>query len=390
MTFVLRPSNLGPYDATTGANVSFPLPADFTLTSATGTNGWTCSSAGSPITVTCSLGSNFASGANSVLTIVTGTPATVSGNTNFTLTGTVAVNPGGPTDPIAGNNTAARTVTVTPIGLDLGVSKTKTPAIVAQNANMTSTITVSNAAGGVATLAGTITVTDVLDTTFETYVSSSGSNWSCVAATVVTTETVTCTYNAALGSGVAPSVLTITTMAMANGTATNSANVAYSGTPGDYNPANNGPASRSVTVTAVPNSPDLVAGLTVTTAGGVATTLEFDETTVNYVATLTNASVTGADATDTRMTLTIPAVINNSSVLGAIGIVVTNTSGLSTATYTCSPTAGTLTTSTITCNQAGATVLKPGDLVTFTVPVSRPLTAGPFTNPPNVAVTSTT
>ena len=390
MTFVLRPSNLGPYDATTGANVTFPLPVGFTLTSAVGTNGWTCSSSGSPITVTCSLGSSLVSGAGSVLTIVAGTPATVAGSTPYTLTGTVAVNLGGPTDPIASNNTAARTVTVTPVGLDLGLSKTKTPAIVAQGANMNSAITVTNAAGGVATAAGTITVVDVLDTMFETYVSASGSNWSCVAATVVATETVTCTYNASRTSGQNPSVLNIVTQAMVAGTATNNASVAYSGTPGDYNAANNGPIASSVTVTAVVNSPDLVAGLSVTTPGGVATTLEYNESTVNYVATLTNAIGTGVDASNTRMTLTIPAVISGSSILGAIVPVLTNTSGSSTATYTCSPAAGTLSTSTIVCNQAGATVLKAGDFVTFTVPVSRPLTAGTFTNPPNVAVTSTT
>lgn len=399
MTFVLRPSNLGPYDATTGANVSFPLPAGFGLSSASGTNGWTCSSAGSPITVTCGLGSNLASGAGSVLTIVTTTPSTVSASTNYTLTGTVAVNAGGPIDPISSNNTAARTVTVVPVGLDLGLTKTKSPAIVAQNANMTSTLTVSNAAGGVAAAAGTITVTDVLDTAFETYVPADnpnpGTNWTCVSATVGTVTTVTCTYNAALASGVAPGVLTLITKAMASGTATNHATVAYSGTPGDYNPANNGPIASSVTVTAVPNSPDLVAGLTLTTPGGVASTLEFNETTVTYVATLTNSNASpalalaAASASDTRMVLTLPAVISGSSILGSIGVTVTNTSGTSNASYNC-PSAGILNSSTITCTQASGTLLKSGDSVSFSVPVSRPLAAGTFTNPPNVSVSSTT
>ncbi len=388
MTFVLRPSNLGPYDASTGANVTFPLPTGFTLTSATGTNGWTCLSAGSPITVTCSLNSNLASGAGSVLTIVTGTPATVAGSTVYTLTGTVAVNGGGPTDPIAGNNTAARSVTVVPVGLDLSLTKTKTPAFVALNANMTTRIVVASATGGVSAAAGTITVTDVLNTAFETYVSASG-NWTCSASTLpAPTQTVTCTYNAVLNGGASASTLTLTTLAMVEGVATNNASVAYSGTPGDYNAANDGPISASLTVTATLNSPDLVAGLTVTTPGGVATTLEANEDTVSYVATLTNSNATAADAVNTRMTLTIPARTTGTA-MSAIGIVVTNTSGSSTATYTCSPVTGILATSTITCTQGGG-ILKPGDFVTFTVPISRPLLNGTFTNPPNVSVTSTT
>ena len=389
MTFVLRPSNLGPYDAATGATVSFPLPSGFTLTSASGTNGWTCGSAGSPITVTCALNSNLASGAGSVLTIVTGTPATVSSSTVYTLTGTVSVNAGGAADQVAGNNTAARSVTVTPVGLDLSLTKSKSPAIVAQNANMTTTITVSSATGGLTAAAGTITVTDVLNTTYETYVSGSGTNWSCSASALpAASQTVTCTYNAALNGGASASTLILTTQAMTAGTATNNASVSYSGSPGDYNSANDGPVAASVTVTAVPNSPDLVAGLTVSTPGGVLTTLEANESTVTYTATLTNSNATAADAVDTRMTLTIPARVTG-TLLSAITVNVTNTSGLSTASYTCTA-AGVLASSSIVCNQAAATVLKPGDVVTFTVPVSRPLLDGTFTNPPSVAVTSTT
>lgn len=392
MTFVLRPSNLGPYAATTGANVTFPLPADFTLTSATGTNGWTCSSAGTPITVTCSLAGSMVSGTNSVLTIVTGTPPTVTASTAFTLTGTVAVNASGPTDPIAANNTAARTVTVTPIGLDLSVGKTKTPALVAEGATLTTTINIASAAGGVQAAAGTITVTDVLDPAFETYVSSSGTNWVCSATTLpAASQTVTCTYNATLNGGSNAPALIITTTAVAAGTATNSASVAYSGTPGDYNPANNGPVFQSTVTTAViDNAPDLIAGLTVSTAGGAATTVETNESSVSFIATLTNALATADDAVNTRMTLTIPArVTGGTSMAAAITVALTNTSGSSTATYTCTPGVGILATSTIVCTQ-NAGILKPGDLVTFTVPVSRPLFDGTFTNPPNVTVDSTT
>lgn len=383
MTFVLRPTNLGPYPANTGANVSFPLPAGFTLTGASGTNGWTCSQAGNPIIVTCNSNGNFASGATSAITIVAGTPATVTGSTQYILTGTVAVNTGGPTDQIASNNTAARTVTVVPVGLDLSLTKTKTPAIVAAGANITSTIVVRSAVGGMQAASGTITVVDVLDPAKETYVSGTGTNWVCVEAPV---STVTCTYNATLNGGANALPLTITTQAVAAGTATNNATAGYSGTPGDYNSANN-TIGASVTVTAVVNSPDLIAGITVTTPGGTATTLEVTESTVTYVATLTNTLATPVPAVDTRMTLTIPGLVPGST---AIGVITVNVPVSSTATYACTPAAPvTLTSSTIVCNQTGGT-LTAGDVVTFSVPISRGLLDGTFTNGVDVAVTSTT
>ncbi len=46
VTFTLRPSNLGPYAASAGAQVTFPLPAGFVVISSTGSAGWTCASAG--------------------------------------------------------------------------------------------------------------------------------------------------------------------------------------------------------------------------------------------------------------------------------------------------------------------------------------------------------
>ena len=380
MTFVLRPTNLGPYPASTGANVSFPLPAGFTFTSAVGTNGWTCSQAGDPIIVTCDSNGPLASGAGGMLTIVAGTPPTVPSSTQYSLTGTVAVNAGGPTDPIPGNNTATRNVTVVPVGLDLSLTKNKTPNFVASGANITSTIVVRSAAGGVQAASGTITVTDVLNTTQETYVSGTGTNWACVEAPV---GTVACTYNATLNGGANASTLTITTQAQVAGTATNNATAGYSGSPGDYNPANN-TIGASVTVTAVPNSPDLIAGISVTTPNAN-TTLEVNETTVTYEATLTNALATGVAAVNTRMTLTIPGRVTGSTAIGVIGIAVP---GTSTATYACTPAAaGILTSSTIVCNQTGGT-LNAGDVVTFSVPISRGLLDGTFTNV-NVAVTST-
>ena len=127
VTFVLRPSNAGPSAAAAGANVTFPLPAGFVVTSATGSAGWSCAPAGSPATVTCDFAGSLATAASGVLTVVATAPA-VTASTNFAgITATIAPNPGGPPDPTAGNNTAARSVVVAPDGADLSVNKSKTP-----------------------------------------------------------------------------------------------------------------------------------------------------------------------------------------------------------------------------------------------------------------------
>jgi uncharacterized repeat protein (TIGR01451 family) len=369
-TFVLRPSNNGPYPASAGAQVSFPLPAGFTVNTVTASPGWSCTSAGSPVTVSCVFGGSLASGASGTLTIVTAVPTVVTTTTYSGITASIAPNAGGPVDPVASNNSASRSLNVLPDGVDLSISKSKSPALVALGANMVSSIVVSNA-GPQTAASGTITVVDVLDPAKEQFVSFSGSNWSCVSAPPI----VTCTYNAALGLA-SSSTLSITTLALSAGSATNNVNVAYSGTPGDYNPANDN-ASASVTITADINSPDLLVGVSAATAGGTLNRVEFDETRITYTATLTNKVIaTAANAQNVVYTLSIPGRLSSSTVT-VTGIVLTNTSGTSNATFTCAG-AGSGSTGGITCTQAAGTQLSPGDVVTFTVTADRPLADGTF------------
>jgi uncharacterized repeat protein (TIGR01451 family) len=380
-TFVLRPSNNGPYPASAGAQVSFPLPAGFSVNSATGSPGWSCTSAGSPVTVSCVFGGSLASGASGTLTIVTTVPTVVTTTTYSGITASIAPNTGGPVDPIAFNNTAARSLNVLPDGVDLSISKSKAPNPVALGANMVSSIVVSNA-GPQTAASGTITVVDVLDPAKEQFVSASGSNWACVSAA----PNVTCTYNAALGIG-SSSTLSITTQALSAGVATNNANVAYSGTPGDYNPANNN-ASAAVTITADANSPDLMVGISAATAGGTLNRVEFNETQITYTATLTNKVIaTAANAQNVVYTLSIPGRLSTSTVT-VTGIVLTNTSGTSNATFTCTGT-GTGSTGGVTCTQGAGTQLSPGDVVTFTVTADRPLADGSFSAAVTGAYSST-
>ena len=371
VTFVLHPSNAGPNAATAGATVSFPLPTGFTVSSATGTTGWLCTSAGTPPTVTCTFAGSLASGASGSLTI-TALPPAVSTPTAFTaITATIAPNAGGPADPNPANNSAARNVTVSPDGLDLSVSKTKGPAIVALGANMTSTIVVSNA-GPRTAASGTITLVDALDPTKEQYVGFSGTGWACTSAP----PNVDCTYNAALGVGNA-NTLILTTKALAAGTATNNAQASYSGTPGDFNSANDA-IGASVSVTAANNSPDLGVALSATTAGGVPTTVEANETRITYSLAVTNQPTASPSAAqNVVVTLSIPGR-STATAVAVSGTVVTNTSGTSNATFSCAGT-GTNSTGNVVCTQTAGTVLGAGDVVTFTVTADRAMTEGTFT-----------
>lgn len=371
VTFTLQPSNLGPSAAGTGATVSLPLPAGFGVVSNTGTAGWNCSNAGNPVVVTCSFAGSYTAGAGGTLTITAVAPVVATPTAYNNITATIAANAGGPADPVASNNAAAVNLNVLPDGVDLSITKTKTPAIVALGADMTSTLQVSNA-GPLVAAAGTVTLVDTLDPGHEQYVGYSGSNWSCSSAPPL----VNCSYSAAIGVGGTSSPLSISTKSLATGAATNSATVSYSGNPGDYNLANN-TAGATSSITATANSPDLSVAIGATTAGGVATTLEFNETAINYTATLLNKNIgTGANAQDVAVTLTIPGRLAATTVT-MTAVTLTNTSGNSTAAFTCAGT-GSGSTGNVVCTQTAGTLLAPGDSVAFTYSSSRPLQDGSY------------
>jgi len=105
LTYTLTVTNAGPSTAT-NVSVTDTLPAGVTFTSATG-SGWVCNQAGG--VVTCSLAS-LASGANGIITIVVGAPATAGMITN---NATVTADQ---FDPATGNNSAMVTSTVVKCG----------------------------------------------------------------------------------------------------------------------------------------------------------------------------------------------------------------------------------------------------------------------------------
>lgn len=357
-TFTLTPRNNGPFSAST-VTVTDTLPAGFVYVSSAGT-GWSCGESAGAVTCTRA---TYAVGATDNITIVTTAP-TVAGVTAATNSAVIAASTA---DPTSSNNTVTLNFSVVPDGVDLALTKTKSPNPVAQNATMTSTLTVHNN-GPQAAASGTIMVTDTLDVANEAYVSFSGTNWSCSFSS----PAVSCTYNAVLANGANASALTITTTALGTGSITNNAAVSYSGTPGDWNSANN-TTSASVTATLAASSADLSIAKAAT--AGVDATLATTESAINYTLTVSNAGPGNADGI--VVTDAIPGYISGTGVtVGAIVVSVT-----STATFSCSGSA------TVTCTQTGG-LLNVGDTVTIPITVSRPMSDGVLNN--SATVTSTT
>ena len=375
VVFTLNPENLGSSAATNGLDVTYQLPADFTFVSGAVSSGsaagWgACTANGS--LVTCPNTASYASGRSNSLQI-TATAPTVLAQTPYTgITATIAPRPGSPTDPVPGNNSASVDLNVVPDGVDLSLNKTKLPQPAAIGNTVTSSLRVSNA-GPKAAGANEIVVTDTLDLSKESYAHPgfSGTGWSCAYAA----PTLTCTYGPALAAGASATPLVITTTATANGSSTNLAAVACApSTCTDWNPGNNN-ASATISVTNAGNSPDLHLAKSAATAGGVASTLEFNETTLDYTLVLTNKAGS-PDAQDIVVTDALPGFITGSTPAPVIASALTNTSGASTASFACA----TASNGTVTCTQNAGTVLKAGDVVTFTIPMLRPIRAGSYTN----------
>jgi len=371
-TFTLRPRNNGPFSASTVV-VTDTLPADFTYSSSSGA-GWSCSHNGvNPGGVVTCTRASYAVGAANNISIVATSPTVL---TSTAYTNIASISSATPEANVA-NNTTSLTFNVVPDGRDLSIAKTKTPNPVAQNAQITSHITVTNNGPSIAP-AATVRVTDTLNLLNEAYgypqptptLFFSGGGWNCTPAGNV----VTCDYANALSVGGSASV-DIYTTALGIGTITNTACAVYTGAaPGD-NVSGNDCTTRSTTSTEEPLSPDLSIAKLATTANAD-TTLDATEQTITYTITVTNNGP--GNATGMVMTDTIPGYVTG--LPGSTGIAV-GISTASTATFNCT------TGSTVTCTQTGGT-LPVGQTIVFTIGVSRPLLSGTLNNTANI--TSTT
>lgn len=340
--FTLRPRNLGPF-AASNVVVTDTLPAGFSGIGASG-SGWTCEVNGQ--TVSCSRASYAVGDASDIA--VTATSPTVLAATPYTNTATVGSDT---PDPAGSNNSGSVNVNVMPPGVDLTISKAKSPNPVAEGSPLRSTLRVTNL-GPQNARAGEVRVVETLEAG-ETYGGiHSGSNWTCGPQSG---QTVTCTYGAALAVNAATSDLVLNTTAGTPGTLTNTACAAYQDSSGpmtDPVPANDC-ASAGVTVTPGANAIDL----RITKAVDV-DPLAWNADTLTYTITVTN--VANAAATGVVMTDAIPGHMSGT------GVVATHSGGSAGATFSCTSGA------TVTCTQTGGSIAQ-NETVEFKIAVTRPM-----------------
>ncbi|MBV8518929.1 MAG: DUF11 domain-containing protein [Acidobacteria bacterium] len=187
LTYTITVANAGPSVASTLA-VSDTLPTGTTFVSLASPGGWSCTTpaVGAAGTVNCT-NASFDLG-NAVFTLVVHVGASVSSGTILNNTATVTSSTA---DPNTGNETAKTATTVgSSVTADLAVSKTATPDPVTPNADLTYTITVTNA--GPSTATG-VSLTDALpaNTTFVSF--SKPAAWSATTPAAGGTGTVTAT-----------------------------------------------------------------------------------------------------------------------------------------------------------------------------------------------------
>ena len=203
VAYSLAVSNAGPSTATS-VSVTDTLPAGVSFVSASGT-GWTCGQAAGVVTCTQP---SLATGSAPTITVNVTAPAAAG-----SLVNTASVS-AATADPDLTNNTDQLTTTVTALA-DLSITKTGPPTVGAGGA-VSYSLAVSN--GGPST-ATSVSVTDTLPADVS-FVSASGTGWTCSEAAGV----VTCT-RASLATGAAP-VLTINVTAPAGaGSLVNTASV---------------------------------------------------------------------------------------------------------------------------------------------------------------------
>ena len=219
--YTISASNGGSAPSSGTITVTDTLDPNLTYVGATG-SGWSCSAGGQ--VVTCTTSAVIAAGVSAPPITLT---VNVAAHGETSVTNAVTVAGGGDANPT--NNSFQL---VSPVGApDLSVSKTSSPTTFARGQNgVTYTITASNV--GNASSSGTITVTDTLDPNL-TFVSATGSGWSCSAAAQV----VTCTTSAAIAAG-GSAALTITVNVAANPGPSVANSVTVAG-GGDVNPSNN-------------------------------------------------------------------------------------------------------------------------------------------------------
>jgi uncharacterized repeat protein (TIGR01451 family) len=304
-SYTITVSNGGTAASSGTITVTDVLPVSLTFVSASGT-GWSCGNSSG--TVTCTSSSPISAGGSGTAITLTVNPTAAAVPS---VTNTASVSGGGETN--AGNNSSSNPTTVNGL-TDLTLAKTHTGNFT-QGSDGSYTLTVSN--GGTATSSGTITVTDVLPASL-TFVSATGSGWSCNNSS----GTVTCTTNNTVSAGGSAAAITLTVnpTAAAVPSVTNTASVSGGN---DSNTGNNNASSP----TTVNGLPDLT--IAKSHAGDFAQGTDGD-----YTITVSNGGTAASSGTVT-VTDVLPAALTYVSATGT--------------GWACSEASG-----TVTCTQSGS------------------------------------
>ncbi len=206
VTYTVTPENLGP-NAATNPVVIDTLPAAATFVSATGT-GWACGQVAR--TVTCTR-ATLAVGVGPAISVVVTAPAS-----DQVIVNKANISADEPDTNELNNADFENTTVGTPSDVDLGIVVIDGPDPVELSGTITYTLRVINYGPAIP---ATTTVTDTLPSGV-TYVSATGTGWSCSESSLV----VTCTASS-LSVGWAPEITIKVTAPSTAGTITNSASV---------------------------------------------------------------------------------------------------------------------------------------------------------------------